>query len=90
MWQRMGVFADGGKNGTLSYDRRTHESYGELPEKRSFRTAPPKVKYFYFCRFGTESDYVPIKTRITYHYNEGVGNFHFVWRGLKNSLRISC
>ena len=57
---------------TFSYDKKTQQSYNNILEERTYRTAQPKVPF-------PESDKcLTVQKRVTYHHHEDVGNFHFV------------
>jgi hypothetical protein len=57
---------------TFSYDKKTQQSYNNILEERTYRTAQPKVVF-------PETDKcLTLQKRVTYHHHEDVGNFHFV------------
>ena len=57
---------------TFSYDKKTQQSYNNILEERTYRTAQPKVFLLILTLLLT------LQKRVTYHHHEDVGNFHFV------------
>lgn len=66
---------DNSPSNTVSYDKRTQESYNGILEEKPYRTAQPRVRFkSVFCQLTF------MQKRVTYHHHEDVGNFHFVCR----------